>query len=352
MIRETYELINLKKLENNVKTIVNSSNDYKYHIAVVKADCYGLGIKCVKSILKGGANYLAVSSLDEALKVRKITNERILVLEPINIKYIDKASQNNITLTISSLEYLKKVKDKKFTCHIKINTGMNRLGISTCYELNKVYNIIMNSNIKLEGIYTHLYKADDEVITEKQFDKFEHITKDIDLSKIEIVHIPNSYAINNYKRKDYVNGCRMGIIMYGFNDKLNLDSVFSLKSKIIEIKYIKNGESVGYDGKYIASKDEVIGIVPIGYRDGIIRHNTGRYVYINSKPYKIVGNICMDMLFVVIDNTVHVNDVVDVIKDNDHVNDIASYLDTINYEVMCSISDRVDRKYIEPKKII
>ena len=176
---------------------------------------------------------------------------------------------------------------------------------------------------------------------------FEHITKDIDLSKIEIVHIPNSKYITTYKKKEYVNGCRMGIIMYGFGDKLNLDSIFSLKSKIIEIKHIKNGESVGYDGEYTATKDEIIGIVPIGYRDGIIRHNTGRYVYINNNPYKIIGNICMDMLFILIDNTIHVNDVVNVIKDNDHINEIASYLDTINYEVMCSISDRVDRKYIE-----
>ena len=240
-----------------------------------------------------------------------------------------------------------KIKNKKFTCHIKINTGMNRLGISTRDELNKVYNIIMNSNINLEGIYTHLYKADDENITNEQFKVFEHITKDIDLSKIEIVHIPNSKYITTYKKKEYVNGCRMGIIMYGFDDKLNLDSVFSLRSKIIEIKHIKSGEIVGYDGKYIASKDEIIGIVPIGYRDGIIRYNTGRYVYINDKKYKIIGNICMDMLFVLIDNTVNINDTVYIIKDNNHINEIAKYLDTINYEIMCSISDRVDRKYIE-----
>ena len=132
-----------------------------------------------------------------------------------------------------------------------------------------------------------------------------------------------------------------------FDDKLNLDSVFSLRSKIIEIKHIKSGETVGYDGKYIASKDEIIGIVPIGYRDGIIRHNTGRYVYINDKKYKIIGNICMDMLFVLIDKTVNINDTVYIIKDNNHINEIAKYLDTINYEIMCSISDRVDRKYIE-----
>ena len=140
MIRKTYELINLKKIESNVKTIINSSKEYKYHIAVVKASCYALGIKCIKSILLGGANYLAVSSLEEALKIRKITNVRILVLEPIDIKYIDLATKNNITLTISSKEYLNKIKDKKFTCHIKINTGMNRLGINKEEDLITIVN--------------------------------------------------------------------------------------------------------------------------------------------------------------------------------------------------------------------
>lgn len=347
MIRQTYELINLKKLENNVKTIVNSSSDYKYHIAVVKANCYGLGIKCVKSILLGGANYLAVSSLEEALKIRKITNTRILVLEPIDTKYIDKAHKNNITLTISSLEYLNKVKNKEFTCHLKINTGMNRLGISSNKELNEVYKIIKDSNIKLEGIYTHIYKSSDKILTEKQFKCFESITKDIDLNEFEIIHIPNSETITNYKKKYYVNGCRMGIIMYGFSNNLKLESVFTLKSKIIEIKHIKKGDTVGYDGNYKATKDELIGIVPIGYADGIIRKNTGRYVYINNNRYQIVGNICMDMLFVLIDENVKLNDEVLIIKDNNHINEIANYLDTINYEVMCDVSSRVERKYTE-----
>ena len=223
---------------------------------------------------------------------------------------------------------------------------MNRLGINNNKELNEVYNIINKSNIKLEGIYTHIYKSNDKTITENQFKKFEMITKDIDLSKIEIVHIPNSETITNYKKKDYVNGCRMGIIMYGFSNNLSLESVFSLKSRIIEIKSIKKGETVGYEGNFKADKNELIGIVPIGYADGIIRKNTGRYVYINDKKYKIVGNICMDILFVLIDSTININDEVLIIKDNDHINEIASYLDTINYEVMCNISSRVERKYI------
>lgn len=345
MIRQTYEEINLKALESNVKSIISQSSEYKYHIGVVKANCYGLGLKCIKSIIKGGANYLAVSSLEEALSIRKITKEKILILEPINPKYISLARKNNITLTISSLEYLNNVKDQEFTCHIKINTGMNRLGINSKEEFDEVYNIIMNSNITLEGIYTHIYKASDSKCTNNQFKKFEYITSDIDLNTIPIVHIPNSETIFNYKKKPYINGCRMGIIMYGFSNDIKLNSVFSLISKVIEIKHIHFGDTVGYDGKYTASGDESIAVLPIGYADGILRHNSGRNVYINGKEYKIVGNICMDMLFVKVDDNIKVNDEAYIIKDNDHINQIASYLDTINYEVMCSISDRVVREY-------
>lgn len=345
MIRQTYEEINLKALESNVKSIISQSSEYKYHIGVVKANCYGLGLKCIKSIIKGGANYLAVSSLEEALSIRKITKEKILILEPINPKYISLARKNNITLTISSLEYLNNVKDQEFTCHIKINTGMNRLGINSKEEFDELYNIIMNSDITLEGIYTHIYKASDSKCTNNQFKKFEYITSDIDLNTIPIVHIPNSETIFNYKKKPYINGCRMGIIMYGFSNDIKLNSVFSLISKVIEIKHIHSGDTVGYDGKYTASGDESIAVLPIGYADGILRHNSGRNVYINGKEYKIVGNICMDMLFVKVDDNIKVNDEAYIIKDNDHINQIASYLDTINYEVMCSISDRVVREY-------
>ena len=323
MIRQTYEEINLKALESNVKSIISQSSEYKYHIGVVKANCYGLGLKCIKSIIKGGANYLAVSSLEEALSIRKITKEKILILEPINPKYISLARKNNITLTISSLEYLNNVKDQEFTCHIKINTGMNRLGINSKEEFDEVYNIIMNSNITLEGIYTHIYKASDSKCTNNQFKKFEYITSDIDLNTIPIVHIPNSETIFNYKKKPYINGCRMGIIMYGFSNDIKLNSVFSLISKVIEIKHIHSGDTVGYDGKYTASGDESIAVLPIGYADGILRHNSGRNVYINGKEYKIVGNICMDMLFVKVDDNIKVNDEAYIIKDNDHINQIA-----------------------------
>lgn len=345
MIRQTYELINLKNIEYNVSEIVKNSHEYKYHIGVVKANCYGLGIRCVKSIIAGGANFLAVSSLEEALKIRKFTDIGILVLEPINIKYIDLATNNNISITISSLEYFDKIKTQKFKAHIKVNTGMNRLGINNRLEFNKVFELLKSFNNYVEGIYTHIYNASNTIDTDKQFELFEEITKDIDLKQIDIVHIPNSETIFNYLKKDYVNGCRMGIIMYGFTDKIKLKSTFSLVSNIIEIKYIKKDETVGYNGAYRAIKDSVIGIVPIGYADGFIRKNTGNFVYINNNKYRIVGNICMDMLFVLIDDTVKINSKVYIIKDNSHIDEIANNLDTINYEIMCMIGSRVKRIY-------
>ena len=151
----------------------------------------------------------------------------------------------------------------------------------------------------------------------------------------------------NYSKLPYANGCRLGIAMYGLMDKkeLQLDSTFSLYSEIIQINDIEN-ETVGYNGTYKAVNKEKIAVIPIGYADGIIRKNTGRNVYINNKSYNIVGNICMDMLFVQVDDTVKVGDKVTIIKDIEHIEEIAKHLDTISYEIICSIGKRVPRIYV------
>ncbi len=133
--------------------------------------------------------------------------------------------------------------------------------------------------------------------------------------------------------------------MYGFTNKMKLKSTFELHSQIIQIKNLKKGETVGYGGEYVASDDIMIGVVSIGYADGIIRKNTGRDVYINNRRYKIVGNICMDMLMVKIDNNVNLYDDVLILKDNNHIKEVSKYLETIPYEVICSISKRVNRVY-------
>ncbi len=135
--------------------------------------------------------------------------------------------------------------------------------------------------------------------------------------------------------------------MYGLVDYKDIEfkSTFSLYSEVIQINKVKD-ETVGYNGNYKVKDEELIAVVSIGYADGIIRKNTGRYVYINDKRYQIVGNICMDMLFVKVDKNVHVGDKVVIIKDIEHIKEIAEYLETIPYEITCSISKKVPRIFI------
>ena len=349
--RNTYMEVDLDKIKSNVKKIKNKYNDYEYYFGVVKADCYGLGYaKTVKSIIEGGVNYLAVATYEEAIIVRNEFKEiPILCLGIIPKEYLEESIKNNITITINSLEYLNEIKselNENVKVHIKLNTGMNRLGISNEEELKEVYEILENSKINIEGIYSHIYDACNEERYQKQIEKFQELIKEIDIEKIKIRHIAASETIVNYEKPSYINGCRFGIIMYGFTkENLNLESTFKLKSEVIQINTLEEGETVGYGGMYTAIEKTKIAVVPIGYADGIIRRNTGRDVFINDRRYKIVGNICMDMMFIKVDDEVKVHDTVEILKDINHVEETAKHLDTIEYEVMCSILKRVSRIY-------
>jgi len=347
MYRNTYAEINLKNIKDNVNKIINTYNDYKYYIGVVKADSYGHNTeKVVKSIIDGGCNYLAVSSLDEALEVRQYFNIPILCLGIINPKYMEVCMNKNIDITITNLQYLKEIKNYSLNIHIKIDTGMNRLGIKDKEEFDLIIKELKNSNLKLKGIYTHIYEASNKKVIEKQINKFKEITSNIDLNKIDIVHIAQSDTLVNYSKIDFCNGCRLGIIMYGLNENnLDLKNTFSLCSEVIEIKQLKQGDIVSYNGLYKAKEDELIGIVSIGYADGVNRKLTGSYVYINNKQYEIIGNICMDMLMIKIDNNVKLYDKVYIYKDINHIKYLSKYLDTIPYELICNVSKRVERKY-------
>ncbi len=353
MYRNTYVQIDLQNIKENVQKIIKKYSNYKYYFGVVKADCYGHDdVKTVKAIIDGGCNYLCVATLEEALEIRKkIEDIPILCLGVILKDYIDICKTKNITVTIPSLEYVKKLKNENIEnlkVHIKINTGMNRLGIKESEELKEVYKILEKKKANIEGIYTHIYEANNKQKYDIQIEKFEELLENIPKERIPIIHTSASEAMRNYNKIDDVNGCRLGIIMYGFteNKELNLKSTFSLKSQVIQINNLKPGETVGYNGKYIAKENEKIAVVSIGYADGILRKNTGRTVFINEKEYKIVGNICMDMLFVKIDDTVKLYDTVEILKNIEHIESVAKYLDTIPYEIMCSIGKRVPRKYI------
>ncbi len=344
MFRKTYIEVNLTNIEKNVTKLINLNN-YEYNFGVVKANCYNHGLKAIEYIIKGGCNYLAVSSLDEALKIRKLYKKiPILCLGLINVENAKICYKNNITITIDSLDFLEKLNIKKYPkIHIKIDTGMNRLGIKDDKVLKKINNYAKNKNIEIEGIYTHIYEAKNEEKTKAQIDLFEkkyHL-----IENVKIVHLAQSETFIKYEKPPFVNGCRLGLGMYGFYKSNEFYSTFKLKSKIIEIKKIYKGETVGYNARYKAKEDEYIGILPVGYADGIIRANTGRHVYIKNKPYEIIGSICMDMLMVKIDKSIKLNEDVEIIKDINHIKQIASYLNTIPYEVLTSITYRVPTIY-------
>lgn len=358
MYRNTYLEINLKNLEYNVTTLISRYIEYKYYFGVVKANSYGhFGIEPIKSIIKSGINYLAVATLDEALLIRnEIKNIPILCFGIINIKDINLCIKNNITITICNLEYLKKLINSKYVknfnllkVHIKINSGMNRLGINTKKEFNECINLIKNNSnhIFLEGIYTHMHTPNNLISINTQHEIFEKITEDINFNEIPIVHLGASDYTEISSKKQYTNGCRLGIAMYGLASYKNIvfKSTFTLYSEVIQINKLKN-TTLGYNENYKINNEELIAVVPIGYADGIIRKNTNRYVYINDKKYKIVGNICMDMLFIKVDESIKIGDKIQIIKDIKHINEISNHLDTIPYEVICSISNRVPRIYV------
>lgn len=251
MSRKTYMEIDLKSIETNVKKIINKFNNYKYYFGVVKADAYGYGdINSAEAIIKGGCNYLAVATYEEALEIRnKIADIPILCLGVINPKFINDCIKNNITITINSVDYLKEIMKeihKGLKVHIKINTGMNRLGISCREELKEVYDITNKENINVEGIYTHIYNASSKEDYTKQIQKFENIIDVIDISNIKIVHISASEALVKYYKPDFVNGCRLGIIMYGFTEdkELNLSSAIKLYSEVVQINELRKGDTV------------------------------------------------------------------------------------------------------------
>lgn len=348
--RNTYIEVYSNKIENNVRKIVKNYNDYKYYFGVVKADSYGLSVEnTVNSIISGGCNYLAVATFEEALKIREKYKEiSILCLGIIPKEYLNECIENNITITINSIHYLNEIHDllsEKLKVHIKLNTGMNRLGIKNKEELKKVFRILDDKKVNIEGIYSHIYDVGNENRYKEQIKNYEEFINQIDVTKIKIKHISASDALTNYEKPEFINGCRLGIIMYGFtnNKELNLESTFKLKSEVIQINELEKGEKLGYGGMYIAKEKTKIAVVPIGYEDGIIRKNTGREVFINNKRYPIVGNVCMDMMFVKIDDDVKLHDTVEILKDNEHVEETAKHLETISYEVMCSIGKRVPR---------
>lgn len=385
MYRKTYVEIDADKIKSNVKNIIQKYNEYKYYIGVVKGNAYGHGMEIVKYIVDAGINFLAVSSLEEALEVRKFdTATPILCLEPIGVEFLQIAIDNDVSVTLHSYEYFENLKNLKLNgklkVHIKLDTGMNRLGLKYESEVTEVFNALQNMDtVILEGIYTHfgtLGVYDNE--WDKQLSRFREITRNIDLSKVAMIHLARGQNIVNHNKIPEANGVRLGISMYGyvnnfktnkqgiksklknwllrnpgnlsqciFDDVPDVSPVLSLKSEVIQIKEVKKGEIVGYGAGFVATNDMKVATVPIGYADGISVKNTGRFVDISGKLCKIVGTVNMCMLSVEVDDSVSVGDTVSVIGGKADAGYIANYLGVNRYIVVTSIAKEIPRIYVE-----
>ena len=394
MYRKTYVEVDIDNLKNNVKNIVNYYNDYEYYFGVIKGNCYGHGTTyIINELIESGVNYLAVSSLEEALEARKINKKiPILCLEPIRLEYIDICIKNNITITVHDYNYAKELIEKKLSkklkIHLKIDSGMNRLGFKEKNELNEIYESLKNKeNAEIEGIFTHFATLGiNDKEWDNQLENFKEITKDIDLKEIPIVHLYKSAAFINHPKLEFANGIRLGIGMYGYYSKpvyntsgiknklraikryinkkknnisrtttnipIELKPAFKMYSEIIQIKEIKKGEFVGYGAMYRAKEDETIGIIPVGYDDGIFRKSRGRYVTINNNRYQLIGDVGMGMTAVKIDNTINMYDKVTLIGDEVSIKEVANHNQTSIYETMCNIGKQIPRVYIKENEVM
>ena len=227
MYRNTYLEVNCKKLKNNIINIIENYPNYSYYFGVVKANAYGHGSYIINSLIEGGINYLAVSSLEEAIKLREYNTQiPILVLEPIHLEYLEECIKNNITITIANINYfnelLKINLSNQLKIHIKLDTGMSRLGITNKEDFDKIISTInTNSNLFLEGIFTHFATSGiNDKHWDNQLNKFKNITQNIDLSKIPIVHLGRSLTLVNHEKIPFCNGTRLGIAMYGMSQNM------------------------------------------------------------------------------------------------------------------------------------
>jgi len=371
--RKTWAEIDLTALKENVRNMKRHIGEHVHLMAVVKANAYGHGdAQVAKAALAEGASILAVALLDEALSLRaQGIEEPILVLGAVPPEYASIAAEKRIIVTGYSVGWLKDVlgflgeTEAPLEYHLKIDTGMGRLGCKTEEEIKEMMEMTESSDkLNCTGVFTHFATADekDTDYFDMQLDRFKELISPLPLDRL-MVHSSNSAAGLRF-REQLFNAVRFGIGMYGLapsteiKDELpfRLREVFSLHTELTHVKKIKKGESVSYGATYTAKRDEWIGTVPVGYADGWLRRLAGTEVLIDGKRQKIAGRICMDQFMISLAEEYPVGTKVTLIgKQKDEwisVDEIAQNLQTINYEITCMISSRVPRMFLENGSIM
>ncbi len=363
--RDTWAEIDLDAITHNVKQI-KDLHPTKEIFAVVKANGYGHGDAEVSKVaIEAGVSCLAVSGLDEALRLRNSGIEvPILVLGMTRLKDVPLAAENNISLTAHDemwIEHLVSLPLKTpVKVHLKIDSGMHRLGLMTEEQVQKNFNRLKTAPmVEVEGVFTHMATADsDKEYLGHQIETFKRLIANLDLSDVKYVHLENTATLLQ-KEFDFDHGIRLGLGLYGINpDKEFIPIEFELKpalkllSNLVQVKKIKKGDKVGYGATYEAQEDEWIGVVPIGYADGWTRSHQGRHVIVNGYECEIIGRVCMDQMMIRLPKQFPMGTEVTLIGDGMPVERVAKEVGTISYEILCLISDRVPRVYKQGGKII
>ena len=365
LIRRSWVEVNLSQIQNNYKIYKKNIPSKSSVMAVVKADAYGHGdVEIAKALSNLGVNHWAVSNIEEALRIREsgIKGE-ILILGYTPIDSLSFLNKYDITQAILSEEYADELLkcNLDFKCQFAIDTGMNRIGLDAdnpekCIKTIRYYADKLNIN----GVFTHLCVADSNSdfcmqFTQEQIDKFETVVNGIQDLELENIHCLNS-AGGLWKATKYNSIIRLGIILYGLKPDYNnvlplgIKPAITWKSVITMIKTIRAGESVGYGCTFTAKKNIRVATISTGYADGYSRFLSNKgHVEINGKYAPIVGRVCMDQFMIDVSDIsdIKIGTEVQLLNSNYNADDMAQDIGTIGYEVICNISKRVPRVYLE-----
>lgn len=383
MVKRTWAEISLNAIEHNYNVIRNKVADDTKVCCVIKADGYGHGAVELSQIYeKLGADFFAVSNIDEGIEIRKSGSKLpIVILGYTPVSEAENLAEYDISQAVFSLEYAKELSEKcvEEDCickmHIKVDSGMSRIGFMCQefprdeYSIEEICEACCLPNLEVEGLFTHFCVSDEDAegreFTNKQYEIFIHVRDSLKKRGVDIsvVHCSNSGAIEDYPETccDMV---RAGIILYGLApssklaDRLDLVPAMTLKTVVAFVKEVQKGATISYGRTFTADRKMKIATVPIGYADGFIRQNAkDGYMMVNGKKAKIVGRICMDqtMLDVTDIEDVKTGDEVVVFGTGENgeptADSLAENTGTINYETVCLVGKRVPRIYIKDGKI-
>lgn len=378
-LRRTWAEINLDNLAFNYKKIREYIGENVKFLGVVKADAYGHGSVQVASKLQSlGADYLAVSSIDEAMELRvNDVTMPILILGHTPKEQVDRLISYDITQAVTceakAIEYNEEALrlGKTLKIHIKVDTGMSRLGY-ICegdyfrHGVDGIVDACELPGLEPEGIFTHFAVSDEageEYVeyTKHQFKLFTDIIDAVEKKigmKFKIRHCANTGATVDYP-ETYLDMVRPGLLLYGYGDyakRLGLKPIMTMKTTVSTIKIYPVGTKISYGGLFTTTKDRTrIGVVPYGYADGFFRSLSNKYSVMTSDgPAEVRGRICMDMCMIDLTDkpNVGVGSEIEIFGENNPIERMAELAGTIPYEIVCAVSKRVHRVYISDGNVV